>query len=185
MDKLLVCPECDTHLSTDLITLEVTETALLVYQDRVREQFQELQEKDVTIFLDDFGTGYSSFTHLHQWPIDGLKIDHTFVSNLPNNPDKQTMVRSLIRLGKEFDLTVVPEGVEQDSIREFLLEEGGRYGQGYGLGKPMSRHGRSLNENIPKHSFKCCHSGTVFFNTARTGGSSSQFPNDLPCLYFL
>jgi EAL domain-containing protein (putative c-di-GMP-specific phosphodiesterase class I) len=89
--------------------------------------------------MDDFGTGYSSLSYLQRLPIDILKIDRSFVQTMLENPNNLEIIKAIIGLGKILDLRIVAEGVETQEQLESLQELGCDLGQGYHLGRPMSK----------------------------------------------
>ena len=88
--------------------------------------------------MDDFGTGYSSLSHLQQLPVDELKIDRAFVTQLPDNPQNAAIVKSVIDLAHNLGLEVVAEGVETTAALRWLREQGCERAQGFYLSKPMA-----------------------------------------------
>ncbi len=148
VEELLYCQEGEHSVDAGAFALEVTESALLVQKDQAFQKLRELSELGFSIVLDDFGTGYSSLTYLHRWPVDGLKIDTSFVSDFSENPNSRIMVQSILSLGERLEINIVPEGIENELTRSSLKEEGCHYGQGYFLGKPMSP--QALEEHYPK-----------------------------------
>lgn len=116
------------------IRVEVTEHALLENPSQVKRMLQNLRSHGVGIALDDFGTGYSSLSYLHQYPFETLKIDRSFIVELP--PDEEdgqglAMVRGIQVLADSLAMKVIAEGIEQESQRQALLRVGCRYGQGF------------------------------------------------------
>ena len=89
--------------------------------------------------LDDFGTGYSSLSYLKRFPIDSLKIDKSFVTDLCTDPDEAAIVKAIITLGHALDLTVIAEGVETETQRRALVTMGCDALQGYLISKPLSK----------------------------------------------
>ncbi|MEY9590406.1 hypothetical protein ABIA06_002697 [Bradyrhizobium yuanmingense] len=89
------------------------------------------------ILFDDFGTGYASLSYLKKFPLDGLKIDRSFVFGLLSNSDDAAIVGSTIGLSKQLGLTVVAEGIENRATADFLVSMGCEGGQGYFFGRPM------------------------------------------------
>jgi predicted signal transduction protein with EAL and GGDEF domain len=118
------------------LELEITESAF-VEQGKVDANLTRLRELGISIALDDFGTGYSSLAHLVRWPIDTVKIDRSFVVDLPNNPKSLGIVRGIMALAKCFAGRVIAEGIEEPQQRDMLLEEGCKVMQGYMYCKPL------------------------------------------------
>ena len=97
-----------------------------------------LHEHGVKIAIDDFGTGYSSLSYLKDLPVEVLKIDKSFVTNLIENPSDRRIVQAIIDLAHNFDLTVVAEGVEDEETLDTLTLMGCERAQGFFVGHPMS-----------------------------------------------
>jgi diguanylate cyclase len=123
----------------DRIQLELTETALIDVSDpeRVHETMQKLSRLGVLIALDDFGTGYSSLTQLRDLPIDKVKIDKSFVSDMDESPNDALIVRGVIALAKSLGLRVVAEGVETEAVWRILSNLGCDVAQGNYLSRPL------------------------------------------------
>ncbi|MFT4115100.1 EAL domain-containing protein [Bradyrhizobium sp.] len=126
-----------TGLTPSLLELEVTEDILLHDEGRVLDMFKRIQELGVRVVFDDFGTGYASLSYLKKFPLDGLKIDRSFVLDLLADSDDAAIVGSTIGLSKQLGLTVVAEGIENRATAEILVEMGCEEGQGYFFGRPM------------------------------------------------
>jgi diguanylate cyclase (GGDEF)-like protein/PAS domain S-box-containing protein len=126
-----------TGLTASLLEIEVTEDILLQDESRVLAIFKRIQELGVRVLFDDFGTGYASLSYLKKFPLDGLKIDRSFVSGLLSNSDDAAIVGSTIGLSKQLGLTVVAEGIEDRATADFLVSMGCEEGQGYFFGRPM------------------------------------------------
>ncbi|MCL6416560.1 EAL domain-containing protein [Aestuariirhabdus sp. Z084] len=128
------------HCSADVSRLEfeLTETAVMQDPAGVMESMQKLSQQGIQFSLDDFGTGYSSFSHLQELPIQTLKIDRSFISNLQNNDDNQVIVRAMISLAHKLNLKVVAEGVDHLSQAEFLNAESCDQIQGFLYSKPIT-----------------------------------------------
>ena len=125
-----------TGLSPDLIELEVTEDILLDDASRALQIFRAVQALGVRLVFDDFGTGYAGLSYLKTFPLNGLKIDQTFVRNLTTDANDAAIVESTIRLSQRLGLTVIAEGIENPATRDLLVKMGCCEGQGYFFGKP-------------------------------------------------
>ncbi|WFU75336.1 EAL domain-containing protein [Bradyrhizobium sp. CB2312] len=126
-----------TGLTPWLLELEVTEDILLHDETRVLDMFKRIQQLGVRILFDDFGTGYASLSYLKKFPLDGLKIDRSFVLDLLADSDDAAIVGSTIGLSKQLGLTVMAEGIENRATADFLVSMGCKEGQGYFFGRPM------------------------------------------------
>jgi diguanylate cyclase (GGDEF)-like protein/PAS domain S-box-containing protein len=120
-----------------LLKLELTESVVLEDIDQVIDKMRALNELGVSFSLDDFGTGYSSLSYLQRLPLRQLKIDRSFVHNLPKDKSNATIVRTIINLGESLGLNVIAEGVETTEQRDFLLRAGCQAFQGYYFCKPL------------------------------------------------
>jgi len=128
-----------TRLTPSLLELEVTEDIiLLLEEERVLDTFRRIQELGVRILFDDFGTGYASLTYLKKFPLDGLKIDKSFVLDLLTQADDAAIVGSTIGLSRQLGLSVIAEGIENRASADLLISMGCEEGQGYFFGLPMS-----------------------------------------------
>jgi EAL domain-containing protein (putative c-di-GMP-specific phosphodiesterase class I) len=127
----------ETGLSPSLLELEVTEDILLLDEERVLDIFRRIQELGVRIAFDDFGTGFASLSYLKKFPLDGLKIDKSFVLDLLTDTDNTAIVGSTVSLSKQLGLSVVAEGIEDRATADLLLIMGCEVGQGYFYGRPM------------------------------------------------
>jgi EAL domain-containing protein (putative c-di-GMP-specific phosphodiesterase class I) len=126
-----------TGLSPTSLELEFTEDILLHDEQGALHTFQKIQELGVRVVFDDFGTGFASLSYLKKFPLDGLKIDSSFVFGLLANPDDAAIVSSTIGLSKQLGLSVIAEGIENRATADFLVSMGCEEGQGYFFGRPM------------------------------------------------
>ncbi len=126
-----------TNLEPKFLQLEITES-MTMNIDQMTQLLHELKALGIQIAVDDFGTGYSSLSYLKDFPIDCLKIDRTFVRNVPNNPNDEALVSMIISMAKHLRLKVVAEGIEEVEQLSFLIEGGCDYIQGYLFSKPIS-----------------------------------------------
>jgi diguanylate cyclase (GGDEF)-like protein/PAS domain S-box-containing protein len=120
------------HIPAERLQLEVTETVFLGRgADYVEHALKTLSKAGVQIALDDFGTGYASLSHLKQFPVDVLKIDRSFVSDLGEDPDAAAIIRAVVNLGHSLNIEVVAEGIETLDQAQRLTRKGCRFGQGH------------------------------------------------------
>lgn len=127
-----------TGLDAGSLELEVTETALLRDEQAAGRTIRELARHGVRFSIDDFGTGYSSLKYLKQLAVQELKIDQSFVHNLPHDPDDAVIVRAMIALGHQLGLRVIAEGIETADQLAFLRAHQCDEGQGYYFAPPMT-----------------------------------------------
>ncbi|MDB5762137.1 MAG: hypothetical protein JWQ21_1132 [Herminiimonas sp.] len=127
----------ETGADPHLIELEITESLLMKNTDEVVETLRKLSDMGLEISIDDFGTGYSSLNYLKRFPIDTLKIDRSFVTDIASDPDDATIVRAIIALAHSLHMKVIAEGVEDAAQLEFLREHACDEYQGYYFSKPV------------------------------------------------
>ncbi|WP_371363959.1 hypothetical protein SRRS_48500 [Sporomusa rhizae] len=136
----LVCDVLTTeNLPPDYLMLEITESVLIESFDQIISTLLEIRQTGVKIALDDFGCGYSSLTYLRQLPIDVLKIDKTFVSDILQVNSKDRIIGSIIMLAKQMGLRVIAEGVERPEQITYLKQYSCDAIQGYLISKPVSK----------------------------------------------
>jgi diguanylate cyclase (GGDEF)-like protein/PAS domain S-box-containing protein len=127
-----------TGLSPRSLRLEVTESLLMDKHPNVAQTMTELRAMGVRIDLDDFGTGYSSLSYLHQFPIDTLKIDRSFIQRIGATDDAVEIVNTILALASSLDMEVVAEGVETQQQLDLLRQMHCSYAQGYHLSRPVA-----------------------------------------------
>ena len=120
-----------------LLTIELTESSVMTDPGRTIELLTRLHDMGVRLSVDDFGTGYSSLSYLKRLPVDEVKIDRGFVTDMRHNADDAVIVRSIIDLGANLSLSVVAEGVEDGETWDALGEFGCDYAQGYHISRPV------------------------------------------------
>lgn len=127
------------------LRIEITEVALIEDASRALRVLRVLRDHGVAALLDDFGTGFSALSYLHRFPIQGLKIDRSFVAGLQGEASTETLalVRAILAMAITLGIDTIAEGIETEDQRRILLEQGCRFGQGYLLGRPqpMVRNG--------------------------------------------
>ena len=121
-----------------LLTLEITETAVIANPDRVLPTLHALRDAGVHLALDDYGTGYSSLLYIQQMPIESLKIDQAFLANLMNSQSDVVIVRTSIELAHALGLQVTVEGVEDRPTMDRAIEFGSDSVQGFFIGRPTT-----------------------------------------------
>lgn len=124
-------------LNSSCLTLEITESMLLDNVEDTIKLVASLRERGVQISIDDFGTGYSSLSYLHRLPIDFLKIDHSFVSNMQVSDRNYKIVSTIVTLSNQLGLEVIAEGIETLQQIEQLQRLGCKFGQGHFLSRPL------------------------------------------------
>ncbi len=130
--------ELETHgLDAAKVLIEVTESAAMTDPDRTQRVMAELHDRGLRLAIDDFGTGYSSLSRLKQMPVTTLKIDRSFVSDLPHDGDAASIVRTIIQLAHNLGIDPLAEGIETLAQRRFLVEHDCRLGQGFHFSKPV------------------------------------------------
>ncbi len=129
---------CQQHgLPTNAVVVELTETALSLPGDGHDGVLRALSALGCNVTMDDFGTGYSSLSHLRRFPVNGIKIDRTFVADLDGGPVAARLASALIRFGLDLGVHVVAEGIETPSQLAALQELGCPFGQGYLIARPL------------------------------------------------
>jgi EAL domain-containing protein (putative c-di-GMP-specific phosphodiesterase class I) len=118
-------------MDSSLLTLEITEGALIVDFEQATERLARLRELGVQISIDDFGTGYSSLSYFKKVPADELKIDKSFVMRMLCDEADQRLVLTIINLARQFKLAVVAEGVEDQPTLDVLARMNCDYAQGF------------------------------------------------------
>ncbi|WP_018412086.1 putative bifunctional diguanylate cyclase/phosphodiesterase [Methyloversatilis thermotolerans] len=134
-DGMLQRHDCPARL----ITLEITESAVLDDPDHALANLQALRATGCALSIDDYGTGYSSLSYLRRMPVSEMKIDRSFVMHLLDNPNDEIIVRSTIELAHNMGLKVTAEGVESEDVLNRLRELGCDLVQGYLISKPIPR----------------------------------------------
>ena len=125
-------------LGYDQIALEVTESDMMSDLDRVTEILNNLRKRGFLVYLDDFGTGYSSLSYLSRLPVDVLKVDRSFITDIQNNQQKQQMLQAILLLKSAFKLTIVAEGVEVIAEADYLKSMNIEAIQGFYYARPMA-----------------------------------------------
>jgi EAL domain-containing protein (putative c-di-GMP-specific phosphodiesterase class I) len=127
----------ETGLEADLLTIEITETALMRDIEQTAARLTTVKELGVRIAIDDFGTGYSSMAHLQRFAVDALKIDRSFITQMTHNQEGETILRTLVQLGKALSIETLAEGIEQAHELSLLQGERCDSGQGFLFARPL------------------------------------------------
>jgi diguanylate cyclase (GGDEF)-like protein len=131
------CALADSGLEPGALTIEITETTIMRDAQQTARRLAEVKELGVRIAIDDFGTGYSSLSHLQQFPVDALKIDRSFISRLTQSPEGETLIRTLVQLGKAMSIETLAEGIEGTRELDLLKDENCDSGQGFLFARPL------------------------------------------------
>jgi EAL domain-containing protein (putative c-di-GMP-specific phosphodiesterase class I) len=127
----------DSQIPPHLLELEITESMSMKNPEDTLKMLSGLKDLGVRIAIDDFGTGYSSLSYLKRFPIDTLKIDRSFLMDIPENTRDAEIVKAIIAMAHSLDLTVIAEGVEKEPQAQYLLTNGCATMQGYLFSPPV------------------------------------------------
>ncbi|MEP9350507.1 EAL domain-containing protein [Xanthobacter sp. KR7-225] len=127
----------ESGLAPERLEVEITESLLIDRAAEAESKLNALSAMGVKVAVDDFGTGYSSLSYLKRFPIGKLKVDKSFVRDLPHSAVDGEIVRAVIAIGRALNLTILAEGVENEAQRDFLRENGCALGQGYLWSRPV------------------------------------------------
>ena len=139
----------ETGMAAELLELELTESAVMQDAEQMIKLLGELKKMGVSLAIDDFGTGYSSLSYLKRFPMDRLKIDHSFIKDLMLSSEEEAITRAIIGMGRTLKMKTIAEGVETEEQLNFLRQEGCTEFQGFYFSKPVSaeRFGQLLTES--------------------------------------
>jgi diguanylate cyclase (GGDEF)-like protein len=140
------------NIPANLVTLEITESLLMSDSCVKSQNFTTLKDQHFQFSIDDFGTGYSAINYLRQYPVESIKIDRSFIAELGQSQQADTLVKIIIQMAKSLNIRVVAEGVETAQQKVFLEAIGCDYLQGYYFAKPMPKtefRQFILNHKIP------------------------------------
>ena len=128
----------DSGMAPNLLELEITESMVMHNPARMISILAKIKSMGVRLAIDDFGTGYSSLAQIKHFPIDTLKVDRSFIRNIPQDAEDKAITEAIIAMGKTLSLTVVAEGVETQEQLNFLREHSCDEMQGYHFSKPIA-----------------------------------------------
>ncbi|MEB3310886.1 MAG: EAL domain-containing protein [Snowella sp.] len=126
------------QVSSHCLEIEITEGCLMEDTAYIQQLLQQLNEAQIHLSIDDFGTGFASLNYLHRFPFKTLKIDRSFIAEIPHKADSVALVKTIIAIAKGLDMKIVAEGVETEEQLKFLQQEQCDYAQGYLFCKPVS-----------------------------------------------
>ncbi len=129
----------NANISGDRITIELTESAFIEDPDNARKVMESLKALNTCLAMDDFGTGYSNLAYLQQLPIDVLKIDRSFVTDMIRDKDKYSIVSAVLSLANSLGMKTTAEGIETQELSQLLTGLGCSYGQGFYYAEPLNR----------------------------------------------
>jgi EAL domain-containing protein (putative c-di-GMP-specific phosphodiesterase class I) len=138
VSEIVAAALAEADLEPNRLELEITETLLLGDSESVMAELRKLKALGVAIVMDDFGTGYSSLSYLWRFPFDKIKIDRSFMQGFDGGiRDAETVVKTIISLGRELHMHVTVEGVETAQQASFLDSANGEQAQGFYFGRPL------------------------------------------------
>ena len=124
-------------MPANYVHAEITESSLMRDEYAARQTLNHLRELGIEVWLDDFGTGFSSLSYLRRFPVDGLKIDRSFIADIEDDPQDRALSEAIISMAGSLELGVVAEGIEKAKQVELLQQQGCRLGQGYYFSAPL------------------------------------------------
>jgi EAL domain-containing protein (putative c-di-GMP-specific phosphodiesterase class I) len=128
----------ESGLAPETLMIEITETTLMSNVEETARRLEELKALGIRIAVDDFGTGYSSLGHLRQFPVDVLKIDRSFVSQLADGGEGEILLHTLVQLGKALEIETTAEGIERPQDLSLIRDKECDNGQGFLFTRPLS-----------------------------------------------
>lgn len=127
----------DSGVPPEQVLFEITESLMVEEPKKVAEAMRHLRNQGIQIAADDFGTGYANLAFLNKFPLDVLKIDRSFITNMESDERSKKIVRTIVTLAKDFGMSIIAEGIEAPQEIEILQELGCEYGQGFLLSPPV------------------------------------------------
>jgi EAL domain-containing protein (putative c-di-GMP-specific phosphodiesterase class I) len=128
----------ESGMAPNLLELEITESMVMHNPTRMIAVLAKIKNLGIRLAIDDFGTGYSSLAQIKHFPVDTLKVDRSFIRNIPQDSDDKAITEAIIAMGKTLSLTVVAEGVETADQMNFLKDRSCDEMQGYYFSKPIA-----------------------------------------------
>ncbi|NJN46201.1 MAG: EAL domain-containing protein [Candidatus Competibacteraceae bacterium] len=131
LKQLIATTLQDTGLPTNTLEIEITESMAMQVPEHTRTILAEIKAMGISVSIDDFGTGYSSLGYLKRFPIDYLKIDRSFIGDIPHDCDDVAITRTIIAMAKSLRIGLIAEGVETEDQHRFLQQAGCEEAQGF------------------------------------------------------
>src|SRR5690606_29376600 len=128
----------ESGMRPELLEMEITEGMVMQDAERAIRTLTAIKALGVRLAIDDFGVGYSSLAQIKRFPIDTLKVDSSFIRDIPQNKEDRAITEAIIAMGRTLSLTVIAEGVETKEQEEFLRDHACDQSQGYYFSKPIS-----------------------------------------------
>ena len=152
----------ENNLPAHCLKLEITESAIMQNSTVANLILQQFKERNIKICIDDFGTGYSSLSYLHQFPVDNLKIDRSFVSRIDPTNKPHKIIDAIANLAHHLDMTVTAEGIETAAQLQYVANLGCEYGQGYYFSPPLNAQQIEARNLLSpqKHHYLKSHNST-------------------------
>ncbi len=127
----------ETGIDSRSIGLEITESVIMEHPENIASKLLQLSDLEIQLYIDDFGTGFSSLSYLGHFRVDALKIDKSFVNNMLSDKENLEIVRAIISLASNLEMSVIAEGVETEDQLSVIRKLGCEYAQGYYFSKPL------------------------------------------------
>ncbi len=128
------------EIDTKYLEIELTETSIMDNPDITIPLFEKIRKLGIRISIDDFGTGYSSLSYLKKFPIDKIKIDRSFIKDLPNILEDVAIVKAILTLGDNLNIDILAEGIDDMKQKKFLLENNCKEVQGFLFDKAIPKN---------------------------------------------
>jgi diguanylate cyclase (GGDEF)-like protein len=147
----------ETNIIPSSLKIEITEYVIIDNPETLIGIFSQLRSLGIQLYIDDFGTGYSSLSYLHLLPIDGIKIDRSFIRRIGNKGENSEIIKTIMLLAQDMNVNVIAEGIETENQLENIKALKCDYWQGYLFFKPVdSEHAEALIKTVPNTNISAC-----------------------------
>jgi len=147
----------ETNIIPSSLKIEITEYVIIDNPETLIGIFSQLRSLGIQLYIDDFGTGYSSLSYLHLLPIDGIKIDRSFIRRIGNQGENSEIIKTIMLLAQDMNVNVIAEGIETENQLENIKALKCDYWQGYLFFKPVdSEHAEALIKTVPNTKISAC-----------------------------